>query len=430
MLRCVTSPKVRVLDTPGLADTRGIQQDGLHKRSIATQIKHHIDFVNAVLVVVNGAVPHVTVGTDYALSALSAIFPKSLASNTAFMFTNVSNPLHWNFSRDTLPDVLKDAPHFLLNNPVALQRKHSRLKYSPNMNKERANLCNVMKVAEQNALEMLVDLFDWLDGLKPRSMTEIVSLYEHSQAIEATITNTLAQINQVATMEAKIEEQTRKLKGASVVRFSFCLHLSFEPYPHWTKNMEVYSNKPLDMPVWKRQRAPNSTYICNTPECHSNCHLNCHSFRLFTPILRLLRLRCAKCNHSHHSHSHTRHVWVKENDTQAPVDEDVKKWEAEKEDTELLIATYESELGDLNDAMDKNVDDLARLVGDYAALSLLGPFSVHVEKAILLLEQRYRDTEQKGSCKEQLEKIQDSLDLMKRKLELVTKAEEKALKEM
>ena len=409
-----------------MADTRGIQQDGLHKRIIATQIKHHIDSVNAVLVVANGAVPHVTVSTDYALSALSAIFPKSLASNTAFMFTNVSNPLHWNFFRDTLPDVLKEAPHFLLNNPVALRRKYSKLKYSPNMNEERAKLCNVMKVAEQNALEMLVDLFDWLDGLKARSMTEIVSLYEHSQAIEATITNTLAQINQAATIEAKIEEQTRKLRSASVVRYSLRLHLLFEPYAHWTKNIEVYSNKPLDMPVWKRQRVPSSTYICNAPDCHSNCH----SFRLFTPILRLLRLRCAKCNHSHRSHSRTRHVWMKENDTQAPVDEGVKKWEAEKEDTELLIATYESELGDLNDAMDKNVDDLARLVGDYAALSLSGPFSIHVEKAILLLEQRYRDTEQKGNCKEQLEKIQDSLDLMKRKLEIVTNAEEKALKEM
>ena len=171
MLRCVTPSQVRILDTPGLADTRGIQQDGLHKRSIATQIKHHIDSVTAVLVLANGAVLRVTVGTDYALSTLSAILPKSLASNIAFMFTNVSIPLHWSFSRDSLPEVLKEAPQFFLNNPIALQKKYLKLKESPNMINERANLRKTVTSAEQSALEMLVDLFDWLDGLEPQSMT-------------------------------------------------------------------------------------------------------------------------------------------------------------------------------------------------------------------------------------------------------------------
>ena len=126
-------------------------------------------------------------------------------------------------------------------------------------------------------------------------------------------------------------------------------------------------------------------------------------------------------------------MWGNEDDIQAPEDEGVKKWEAakaEKEGTELLIATYESELGFLNDAIDRTVDRLARLVEDYATLSLSGPFSAHMEKAVLLLEQRHKDMEQKGISKEQVEKIQDSLDLMKRKLELVTKVEEQALKEM
>jgi hypothetical protein len=57
------------------------------------------------------------------------------------------------------------------------------------------------------------------------------------------------------------------------------------------------------------------------------------------------------------------------------------------------------------------------------------PSSAHVEKAIRLLEQRYQDTEQKGISKGLLKNMQESLDLMKRKLELVTRAEEKAPKE-
>jgi hypothetical protein len=193
--------------------------------------------------------------------------------------------------------------------------------------------------------------------------------------------------------------------------------------------MEECTNKPLNTPVWKQQQVPYSTYICSAPDCHSNCH----SFRFFTPVLRLLRLRCSKCNHSHCYHSRTRHVWAKEFDTQASADEDLKKWEAvkaEKEDIESLIEQYQKERIDLNGAMDNTIDNLSRLVEDYAAYSLSGNFSAHMEKAIRLLEQRYEDMEQKGNSKEQLVKMKESLELMKRKLELVTKAEEKVLKEM
>jgi len=49
------------------------------------------------------------VGIDYALSALSALFSKTLSSRVASLFTNVTSPLHFNFSKDTVPDVLKDA---------------------------------------------------------------------------------------------------------------------------------------------------------------------------------------------------------------------------------------------------------------------------------------------------------------------------------
>ena len=158
-----------------MADTRGIQQDEIHKRSIATQIQKHIKSISAVLVLANGTVPRVAVGTDYALSTLSAIFPESLAKNIAFMFTNVSSPLHWNFSGDTIPDSLKDAPQFLLNNPIALQKKYIKLMDDPNVKKGRPDLRKAVKAGEENALAMLVDVFDWLDGLEPQPTMGIFS---------------------------------------------------------------------------------------------------------------------------------------------------------------------------------------------------------------------------------------------------------------
>ncbi len=137
----------------------------------------------AVLVLANGAVPRVTVDTDYAPSTISVMFPKSLAHDVSFMFTNVLNPLHWNFSLVTIPHELRGAPQSLLNNPIALQREYLKLKNDPNMKKRRADLRNVVKAGEQNALGMLVGLFGWLDSLEPRGTTEIVTRSQKHEAM-------------------------------------------------------------------------------------------------------------------------------------------------------------------------------------------------------------------------------------------------------
>jgi len=217
--------KVRILDTPGLADTRGIDQDKLHKKSIADQIKNHIATVNAVLILVNGTVPRITVGTNYALTTLSAFFPKSLANNIAFLFSNTSNYLAVNISDDAIPPALSDAPRFLLDNPIALMRKFSDLKDDPKQKVSRKLLRQMVVKAEQKGWEMLVTLFDWLDGLEPQPTKGIVALYDKSQAIEAKITNTLAQMHQAAAKMAEIKDLMKDFPKKSAVRFIY-LHLA------------------------------------------------------------------------------------------------------------------------------------------------------------------------------------------------------------
>jgi hypothetical protein len=177
-------PKVRLLDTPGFADTPGLQQDELYKQSIESGIKNHIDSVNAVLILVNGTIPRVTVGTNYALSTLSAIFSGTPFKKVAFLLTNVSDLLYQNFSADTLSMGFKDAPQFLLNNPIALQRAYLGPRGDPNTRGQWPHLCAVMKASEQDGLEMLVALFDWLDSLNRQGTTEVVKRSQKGEAQE------------------------------------------------------------------------------------------------------------------------------------------------------------------------------------------------------------------------------------------------------
>ena len=175
-----------------MADTRSIQQDELHKRSIATQIKDVFDSITAVLLLADGTVPRVTVGTKCAVSTLSTIFPKTLANNIAFLLTRTSNPLFQNFSSDTLPESFKDAPQFLLNNPIALQRRYLELKDASTTMGRGRFFREAVKASEQDTLEMLVDLFEWLDGLEPQPTSEVVAHYDKLQDIVAGVTGRLA----------------------------------------------------------------------------------------------------------------------------------------------------------------------------------------------------------------------------------------------
>ena len=217
-----------------MADTRGIHQDELHKRSIAAEIQNHIDSVTAVLILANGSVPRITVGMDYALSALSALFPKSLANNIAFLFSNSPTYLSLNFAQDAIPEVLKDAPQFLLDNPIALQKKFLEFKDDPNKKKMKKEMLREVKHAEERALEMLCDLFDWLDHLEPQPTTEIVDLYKKSHVIESKITDTLTKMDHASDQMAKINEMVEELQKKSAVSVSSHLYLVRGSYAGWT----------------------------------------------------------------------------------------------------------------------------------------------------------------------------------------------------
>lgn len=172
--------------------------------SIKTQINKHIDSVTAVIVVANGTVPGVTVATSSALCTLSTILAKAPTRNTAVVLTNVSSPLFQNFAPNVLPDVLQGAPQFLLNNPVALQKKYLERKDVPKAKKRGAKLCDAVQTDEEAAMEMMVELFDWLDGLEPKSNTVDTSLYGEPPESMGSATDLHTPIDSAATKRSPV----------------------------------------------------------------------------------------------------------------------------------------------------------------------------------------------------------------------------------
>ena len=216
---------VTVLDTPGLADTRGLQKDNEHKKSIATAIQENIPEVTAVIILANGTNPRLGVATDYAITTLCSIFPKTLAQNIGILFTHVSSPLSWNFEVDTLPVELQGATEFLIDNPLAMQKRYlkDRAKAEAGGKIDEKKMKKFEKCINgnhQTAVETLAEIFDWLDGLEPQTTKEITSLYNQSVEIERNISNTLARMTQLAQAVNVLENLVKDSSGTELVSHS------------------------------------------------------------------------------------------------------------------------------------------------------------------------------------------------------------------
>ena len=115
-------------------------------------------------------------------------------------------------------------------------------------------------------------------------------------------------------------------------------------------------------------------------------------------------------------------------DNQVLVDEDMKrKWDEAKdgkERTAALIAVNEMVLHILNQVSNCATGDLVQLVEQYADLSLVGSCSVRMRSTVRFLEAMEKEFNDNDKDKGELETVKESLNHMKRKLDLLNNIEE------
>ncbi|KAK2459485.1 hypothetical protein APHAL10511_008500 [Amanita phalloides] len=418
----VNGIKVIILDTPGLADTRGLAQDEVHKASIASAIKGSITTVNAVIILANGTVPRLGVATDYALSTLSSIFPRTLADNIGILFTNVSSPLSWNFDQNSLPDVLrgKEDNQWLLDNPLAMWNKYVQICARPNVSRRVSkSLLKAVGEGHQKALEELSTLFDWIDGLKPQPTNDIMNLFEQSQQIDRDIENAMSRATNISEKKKKVAELKQLANGSELTM----------------KQYENYKSVIMSQ-VWVQKSMSYHSTLCSQPNCHSNCHDGCNlSFSLDPNIfLRCFAMSgghaCLQCGHSYDRHRHYNALWKQEEHRQESVDRDAEekynKAKKEKNNHETMIVDLDKVISDLDQELGEVLTSLGWLTESYAKLSLSGSFAGQVKKSVRLLEANVEAMRRNGADQKSIEMVETSLENMKQKLRVVEEANERA----
>lgn len=173
--------------------------------------------------------------------------------------------------------------------------------------------------------------------------------------------------------------------------------------------------------VWKQQWSSTINMICGQANCYSNCYINYES-NIPHDLGDFLGGVCGKCNHNLSSHYCCIRKWGRVMNRQALTDQNMKKWEEAKDETEktVILATVRKKaLHDLNKIINGATSDLENQVERYTVLSLLGNPSAQVGSAVSFLEHIYSGLEEKGAGQDNLGRVKESLSNMKRKLELL-----------
>ncbi|KAM6499734.1 hypothetical protein JOM56_005242 [Amanita muscaria] len=425
--------KVTILDTPGLVDTRGLEQDKQHKASIVTAIKDHIPTVNAVLI----------------LYYYDHVSGHALADNIGILFTNVDDRLSWNFDQESVPESVRNTDRqFLINNPLAKWKKYVELCSQQDMKKkEHAKLKGTVREAHKKALAELVLVFDWLDTLEPQPTKEILHLYEKSLEIDRNISSFLASARQSASKKARLQTVLKDVDNTRT---------TMEKYEH-------YQNV-VNEQVWTQCPTPEANTMCLRPECYSNCPINrpelekSHRSKASTweknwdqhiPIAvrrpaawvvsayfvihnSLLLPNCPHCRHPYHLHTHDHMEWQQKDHQRIVINQDAeKKYNAamnENEKQEALKANVQETINDLNEEIEDCLNRLGLLTEEYAKLSLSGSFAGQVRKTVVLLELNLESI--RGTDSESVRKVEESLERMKEILSILEKAKAKVLQQI
>ncbi|QRV81484.1 AIG1 domain-containing protein [Ceratobasidium sp. AG-Ba] len=303
---------IRLLDTPRLADTRGIEQDNKHKANINKAIQEHIETLDAVIILANGSVERLAAATDYTLRVITTMFPHSILDNIGFVFTN-SDDLSLNFQVDSLPEELRQSKRWLIQNPLAMLKDYRAASAVMDDHTRVRKMKRQLQNYYDDSVETLTGWMDWLDERKVQPTHEIDRLYRISSNIEAQLEATLTFLTNLSTQRTEYQNLIAKLENNK----------------HAKEALEEFVEQETS-PVWDRQGSDEVNTICIAGGCFSNCHAPCRlefhdsaselgrHCQAFGGLWTLLTqdgstLECEVCGHKAKDHRHYNHINVLKN---------------------------------------------------------------------------------------------------------------------
>ncbi|GAW05162.1 hypothetical protein LENED_007002 [Lentinula edodes] len=425
-ITCVNGHKVNILDTPGLAGDRGIHKDTEQMTAIVHAITENFDAIDAIVILACGHVPRLGLSTHYTMNALSNMLPKSLSDNVAFIFTMVSSTLMLSFDTNWLPQELRTAHTWSIDNPSSLWFKYQkRLTKEPLLEEDlREDMKEISHRGFERATKTLSQFFQYLDKRKVQPTQPVLELYNISVDIETRISNTITRISQAEEKRMRLQKLQVELENQERI-----------------KQTNQHYQRIINRPYHELEETGSEyNVLCIAVDCFSNCVERCafpftldpealaKSSATFeeTPGVSPLQWRCKVCGHPAGDHHHYRSKWVKKVATENMIDNE-SKWRYESAKTELqkidiIKEMIKKEMAQLEQEITDSMSGVTDTCEKYNKHSLSGNFMPYVFSAIGLLKLREQHEMNMGAGVEEMDRISKGIDYLEKKRKVLEQA--------
>ena len=367
---------INLIDTPGIGDSRGVDQDKKNFDSILGHISH-VKELHAILILLKPNNARLTVVFRFCIQQLLAHLHKDAAQNIIFVFTHARG----NFYRpgDTLPALREE----LLNRNVGIQLDRSNM-YCFDSEAFRFLACikqginfpeedfEVFSSSWTRAVKEKDRMFEHIESLKPHGVCNTLSMNDARRIIVA-MSRPLAEMSvaiQKNIKEAKEAEEKARLAGSEAVKLGQELHVD---------GVDLEFNE-LGYPRTVCTHANCIEYIAagrdNVQQVNykQHCHPHCYLSGVPTETVGDSRLQscaamsnnsCVECGHSYNMHMHRTYdlVTVK----RSFISPEVQRKINEKKGAESKMEATVAELKNLVKEFEDEQKEVHRISATYGA---------------------------------------------------------------
>ena len=238
---------LRIIDTPGFGDTRGIKRD----EGIVDQIRHlfsekgdrGVSFIDAVCFIVKAPDARLTVVQKYIFKSIMSLFGKDIASNTCTLitFANGGDP------------------------PVLASLKESELPFGKNF-----HFNNSALFAENNGTNPLSPMF-WEMGSK-----SFLMFFEHISNLE---TKSLCQTKNVLDEREQLKTIILGIRPKVTAGLSKLAELEEQLKTFQSNKNKIKENQNFEYTVEETKQSkedlPVGKHVTNCLQCNLTCHEDC-----------------------------------------------------------------------------------------------------------------------------------------------------------
>ncbi|KAB5590314.1 hypothetical protein CTheo_6252 [Ceratobasidium theobromae] len=403
--------KINILDTPGLADTRGIEQDRKHAKLINEKIQQ-MKLIDAVIILADGTRARLEPTMEYTIDTIATMFPRSLIDNIGVVLTHLPRLSLQQFRLDSLKGEMKHCREWTLENPFALYEGYRRIQSNASPQEREEEEANIQS-SYTKAVKMVNDWLGWLDLRQPMPTKEIDQLYKMSTRIDVLIDKALLDVTEASNQLQIWKEKQNEFRDAKKAK----------AMPETFNKEERY---------WSREVTECNNTWCDWDGCHINCHEDCNLPELkdnvqlgkSCEVFGFGKSRiCLVCSHALEHHRHSR---MRKYEVVIPISEKAKRMIAdaitEEEKTKVRVKLAHDKLEEINKRITEARENVRTLIDKFNELSLGRSFAGHIHAVIKLLESQKDKLKSDPNAGDALKDIDKAISDLKTKLKEIDTA--------